>query len=247
MVSVSELSKKLNTSVVTIRKDLKLLAEQQLLTCVAGGAIPYQETAPAASYSSSFSGCSNLPLKRAVAQEAAKLISDGDSLIITSGSTPHLTLTYAAHAQRKRLKILTDSLKIAMDFCHYSDYQVIILGGEIYAKESFIHGRDAVRQASLYMADKAILTMDGVDADEGLTAFHVEGANTLQDILSRAKMRIIVADITKIGVESFCNIGPITLADVLVTNKTDAPEKLEILERIAQKGVEIRFAEAIKP
>ena len=175
MVSVSELSKKLNTSVVTIRKDLKLLAEQQLLTCVAGGAIPYQETAPAASYSSSFSGCSNLPLKRAVAQEAAKLISDGDSLIITSGSTPHLTLTYAAHSQRKRLKILTDSLKIAMDFCHYSDYQVIILGGEIYAKESFIHGRDAVRQASLYMADKAILTMDGVDADEGLTAFHVEG------------------------------------------------------------------------
>lgn len=191
MVSVTDLSKKLGTSVVTIRKDLKFLSEQQMLTCVSGGAIPYQETVQPSSYNSSFSGCVNLPLKRAVAQETSKLISDGDSLIVTSGSTPHLTLSYATHTQRKRVKVLTDSLKIAMDFCHYPDCQVIILGGEIYAQESFIHGRDAVRQASLYMADKAIMTVDGVDADAGLTLFRVEGANTLKDILARAKMRII--------------------------------------------------------
>ena len=57
------------------------------------------------------------------------------------------------------------------------------------------------------------------------------------------RMRIVAADITKIGVESFCNIGDITLANVLVTNRTRDPEKLAVLERIAAKGVTIQYAD----
>ena len=93
------------------------------------------------------------------------------------------------------------------------------------------------------MADKAIVTMDGVDPEAGLTTLRVEGADTLKSILTRARMRIVAADITKIGVESFCNIGDITLANVLVTNRTRDPEKLAVLERIAAKGVTIQYAD----
>lgn len=238
VVSVSELSKTLETSVVTVRKDLRLLEERQQLTRITGGAIPYQgpmhrPDGPAAG--------ETLPLKQAVARAAAELIQNGDSLIVTSGTTPHLTLSYAA--ARTDLKILTDSLNIATDFCSRSDYQVIILGGEIYTASAFVHGRDAVKQAGLYMADKAIVTMDGVDPEAGLTTLRVEGADTLKSILTRARMRIVAADITKIGVESFCNIGDITLANVLVTNRTRDPEKLAVLERIAAKGVTIQYAD----
>ena len=219
-------------------KDLRLLEERQQLTRITGGAIPYQgpmhrPDGPAAG--------ETLPLKQAVARAAAELIQNGDSLIVTSGTTPHLTLSYAA--ARTDLKILTDSLNIATDFCSRSDYQVIILGGEIYTASAFVHGRDAVKQAGLYMADKAIVTMDGVDPEAGLTTLRVEGADTLKSILTRARMRIVAADITKIGVESFCNIGDITLANVLVTNRTRDPEKLAVLERIAAKGVTIQYAD----
>ena len=182
----------------------------------------------------------NLDLKHAVAGEAAKFIENGDSLIVTSGATPHLTALYAH--ERKDLKIVTDSFHVAEDLCRRQDYQIILLGGELHTGSLFVHGRDAVRQASRYMADKAILTMDGVDPVAGLTTLRVEGADTLKSILERARFRIIVADITKIGTESFCHIGPITIADVLVTNETKDPEKLRLLEKIEEAGVIVKFA-----
>ncbi|MCI8418594.1 MAG: DeoR/GlpR transcriptional regulator [Lachnospiraceae bacterium] len=240
-VSVSELSGDLSTSVVTIRKDLQLLEEQGKLSRVAGGAVLCQKECGDITITGRVPQVRNMELKHVVARRAAQFIEDEDSLIVTCGATPHLTVAYAK--QQRNLKIVTDSLVIAEDLCRRPDYQVIILGGEIYTKDSFVHGRDAVRQANRYMADKAIVTMDGVDFRAGLTTLRVEGADTLKSILARARMRILVADITKIGMESFCHVGNIRDADVLVTNRTEEPEKLELLEQISQAGVTVEYAD----
>lgn len=239
-VSVSALSRELETSEVTIRKDLASMESRGLLKRVSGGAVPLWNGDLQENLFGRVPNVKNLELKHAVAREAAKYIDDGDSLIVTSGATPHLTALYANG--RKDLKIVTDSFYVADDLCRRQDYQVIILGGELHRGSHFVHGRDAVRQASRYMADKAIVTMDGVDPEAGLTTLRVEGADTLKSILERARFRIVVADITKIGAESFCNIGPITIADVLVTNETKDPEKIRLLKQIEEAGVTVKFA-----
>ena len=235
---MAELSRELATSEVTIRKDLASLETRGLLRRVSGGAVQIWDRK--GDLFQRVPRVKNLELKHAVAKEASKFIESGDSLIVTSGATPHLTALYAH--ERKDLKIVTDSFHVAGDLCRRQDYQIILLGGELHTGSLFVHGRDAVRQASRYMADKAILTMDGVDPDAGLTTLRVEGADTLKSILERARFRIIVADITKIGTESFCHIGPITIADVLVTNDTKDPEKLRLLEKIEEAGVVVKFA-----
>ena len=63
-----------------------------------------------------------------MAREASGFISDKDSVIITSGATPHLTELDAN--ERKNLKIVTDSFFVAADLCHRKDYQTIVLGGD---------------------------------------------------------------------------------------------------------------------
>ena len=237
-VSVTELSRELGVSEVTIRKDLAGMESRGLLKRLSGGAVPLWE-----GEKSPFSFVpkgENGELKHAVAREAAKYIQDGESVMVTSGATPHLTVLYAH--QRKNLKLVTDSFYVAQDLCRRADYQTILLGGELHRGSNFIHGRDAVRQAGRYMTDKAILTMDGVDPEAGLTTLRTEGADTLKSILDRARFRIIVADITKIGKESFCHIGPVTIADVLVTNETKDPEKLRLLKKIEEAGVIVKFA-----
>jgi len=239
-VSVAQLSRELGISEVTIRKDLAAMEERGLLKRVSGGAVLVWDSGGEDSLFQRVPRVKNLELKHKVAREAAKFIENGDSLIVTSGATPHLTALYAH--ERKDLKIVTDSFYVADDLCRRPDYQTIILGGELHTGNFFIHGRDAVRQASRYMADKAILTMDGVDPAAGLTTLRVEGADTLKSILERARFRIIVADITKIGTESFCHIGPITIADVLVTNETGDPEKLRLLKEIEEAGVTVKIA-----
>jgi len=239
-VSVSELSRELQISEVTIRKDLADMEDRGLLRRVSGGAVQVWEGDTEDTLFQHVPRVKNLRLKHAVAKEASALIEDGDSVIITSGATPHLTALYAG--ERTNLKIVTDSFYVAADLCRRKDYQTIVLGGELHKENYFVHGRDAVRQASRYMADKAILTMDGVDPEAGLTTLRVEGADALKSILARARFRIIVADITKIGAESFCHIGPITIADVLVTNETVDPEKLRLLKQIEEAGVIVKFA-----
>lgn len=239
-VSVVELSRELGISEVTVRKDLTEMESRGLLKRVSGGAVQIWNSGAEENLFQRVPRVKNLELKHAVAKEASKFIEDGDSLILTSGATPHLTALYAN--ARKDLKIVTDSFHVADDLCRRQDYQIIILGGELHTGSFFVHGRDAVRQASRYMADKAILTMDGVDPRAGLTTLRVEGADTLKSILERARFRIIVADITKIGTESFCHIGPITIADVLVTNETGDPEKLRLLKEIEDAGVIVKFA-----
>lgn len=243
-VSVAELSRELETSEVTIRKDLTAMEGCGLLKRVSGGAVPLWENDTEDALFQYVPKVQNMELRHAVAREAARFIEDGDAVIVTSGTTPHLTILYAN--ERKNLKIVTDSFYVASDLCRRPDYQTIILGGELHTGKFFVHGRDAVRQASRYMADKAILTMDGVDPEAGLTTLRVEGADTLKSILERARFRIIVADITKIGVESFCHIGDITVADVLVTNETDDPEKMRLLRQIEEAGVTVIFARDMK-
>ena len=241
-VSVTELSELLGVSVVTVRKDLKQLESTGQLSVISGGAVSYSQP----SIILDDAHCSvkgQFALKCAVAQMAASLIEDGDSLITTSGMTPHLTLAYAK--ARQNLKILTDSIPLAEEFCHRPDYQVIILGGEIDQADLFVHGRDAVHQAKLYMADKAIVTMDGISPTAGLTTKRLEGADTLKQILARSRMRIVVADSTKIGIESFCNVAPINKADILITNVTNDSKKMEILKEIENLGVKVFYAHPI--
>ena len=239
-VSVAELSRELQTSEVTIRKDLAQMEEKGLLKRVSGGAVRIWDPEEQDDRFRHVPKGKNLELKHQVAREAAKYIDDGDSVIITSGATPHLTALYAN--ERKNLKIVTDSFYVAADLCRRKDYQTIVLGGELHKEHFFVHGRDAVRQAGRYMADKAILTMDGVDPEAGLTTLRVEGADALKSILERTRFRIIVADITKIGTESFCHIGDITIADMLVTNETKDAEKLRLLKKIEEAGVVVKFA-----
>lgn len=239
VVSVSDLSREFGTSVATIRKDLQILEKQKEISRVPGGAVLLAEDRErkALLYGAN---TKNLELKHAVAKRAAELIEDKDSLVVTCGMTPHLTLRYADTCSN--LKVVTESLMLAEDLCRRPDYQVIILGGKIDKKDFFVHGCDALHQVNCYMANKAIVTMDGVDPDAGLTTLRNEGVDVLRSILRRARMRILVADSTKIGLESHCRVGDISYVDILVTNWTQEPEKQKILKRISDAGVRVLYA-----
>jgi len=239
-VSVSELSRELETSVVTIRKDLEILEKERKIDRISGGAVLHRddEVKKLIPYGP---GVKNVTLKEEAAKKAAEFIEDGDSLVVTSGLTTHLTLRCAGRCEN--LKIVTDSLMIAEEMCGRADYQVVILGGEIDETDYFVHGPDAVRQVNYYMADKAIVTMDGVDADAGLTTRRIEGNEMLRSVLRRARVRILVADSSKIGVKSDCLVDDLSCVDMLVTNWTADPDIRKELKKISDQGIRIVYAD----
>ena len=124
-VSVGELANIFGVSHETIRRDLKLLADNGHLDVVHGGAARRGMMEPSIAQR----GEENAEGKKAIAREAARMVADAGSVLIDSGTTT-AALTQELLG-RPGLTIFTNSLNHAVTLCRVSGNRVVILGGEI--------------------------------------------------------------------------------------------------------------------
>lgn len=234
-VRVSQLSEILGTTVVTIRSDLAALERNGYLERIPGGAVQAVKNY----YNLDFQRRKqeHMEYKKDIAVAASNLVNDGETLLINSGTTTFFT---AVELKRhKNLNIVTNSISVALELGAYPTFRVILLGGEINPQYSFTYGNDAMQQLKNYKADKAILSVDGIHNEIGLTTYHAEEAVINKLMMERARQTVIVADYTKLGHESFANIGAISNAHSWVTN--DCVDN-KLLSEIKASGIEVIMA-----
>lgn len=234
-VLVSQLSEELNATPVTIRNDLDALGRDGYLERVQGGAV--QKLRPPRSWGAQPAPQDGLAaVKQAIAAAAADRIRDGETLFINSGTT---TLCLAAAlAQHRNLNIVTNSIALAMELSAVASLRVLLLGGELNTQYAFTYGGDAQEQLGRYQADWAILSVDGVSADGGVTTYHAEEAIIDRMMVGRARKTMIVADHTKIGRDGFSHICPIDSVHLLVT---DPQCSRDAAARLGERGPEVLF------
>ena len=232
-VWVSELSVELGATPVTIRNDLAALGDEGLLDRVSGGAA--QRVNNYYNVELHLRRQDNDDIKKRIAEAAAEMISDGETLFINSGTTTYFTAIELK--KRKNLNIVTNSLPIAMELGTVSGFNVMLLGGEINTQYSFTCGINTLEQLRHFKADKTLLSMDGIDARCGLTTYHAEEAIINRTMIERSRETIITADHTKIGYESFSFVEELHTGLILVTDQQD-PEASS-LEDIKKTGVRI--------
>ena len=122
-VSVSELTAEFGVSLVTVRQDLKKLEDQGVLKRTHGGAVAVDN-----GYDTSTRMWNNYEKKQRIVQRAAGLVSDGETIIIETGSTCSLLAReLASHARRHT--VTPEQISRAMD---EKDYDVAQLD-ELYA------------------------------------------------------------------------------------------------------------------
>ncbi|MBE5753240.1 MAG: DeoR/GlpR transcriptional regulator [Clostridiales bacterium] len=211
-VYIADLSQLLGASLVTIRSDLDVLAEQGQLIRMAGGAVlPNEETSP------TFSPINNREAKQEIATTVAELIQDGSTLFINSGTT---TLLVAESLKtKKNLSIVTNSVPIATLLGKVPTFRIILLGGTINTQYAFTYGTDTQEQLNRYGADWAILSVDGVSPDGDISTCHAEEAIIDRLMITRAKKVLIVADSTKIGRTGFSYVSRCDNKIKILTNK----------------------------
>ena len=229
-VSVAELSQMLGVTPVTIRTDLTELEQEGRLIRIQGGAVPLSGTGEAAHGAP----VANLGPKQAIGEAVARLVRDGDTLFINSGTTCEQVA--AALGVRKNLNIVTNALQVAMALGDVPSFRVLLVGGELNAQYGFTHGGDAQEQLSKYQADWSILAVDGISVRGGVTTHHAEEAIIDRIMASGSARTLIVADGTKIGRTGFsrvCECGPgLTLV-------TDPEADLQALSRLEALGIKI--------
>lgn len=234
-VKVAELSRLFGISEVTIRNDLSELECLGMLERVHGGAVNTYR----AYYNMTLQerARTNAEEKKRIAAEVSSMISDGDTLMINSGTT---TLFIVQELKNiKNLTLVTNSISISQEVGHYRNIHVILLGGNFDPQYQFTYGDDAIEQLKRYKADKLILSVDGVSPEEGISTYHHFEAEVNRQMIARVNKTIVVADYTKIGRTNFARIASIESMDCLVTNKNAASQEID---EIRQRGVEIRLA-----
>jgi DeoR/GlpR family transcriptional regulator of sugar metabolism len=213
-VVMNDLVERFNVSDMTIRRDLDSLEGQGLLRRVRGGAVGAQGR----SYEPPFlvRNSKNQEEKQRIAQAAADLIENGDSIALDVGTT---TLEIAHQLSEKRnLTIVTACLHVANVLAQHPDIRVIVTGGILRPTELSLVGHLAERAFREFFVDKLFLGVGGIDFDAGLTEFNLEDALVKRAAIQNAKETIVVADSSKFGRVAFTEIAPLSAMSRLITD-----------------------------
>ena len=234
-VKVMDLAERLDVSGATIRKDLRMLESRNLLHRTHGSASPNRSNVIDLPVQEK-SGI-NAELKLAIAREADKLIEEGDSILLTSGSTIE---AFARHLQPKgTLNVVTPSIRVGIYLSEKEDTNIMMLGGRLIVKSLSV--RDAYTEEGLkdVRCNKAFFSCDGFDFDGGVTTAFVAEARVTDSMLNVASEVILLADSTKLGKNGFGKICDITRVDTLITD-----EKLpqSIKQKFEAEGVKVLLA-----
>jgi len=230
---VTELSDEINVSLVTIRHDLEELESEGLLKRTHGGAVINRNS----KYTNDFEDRLKLKSeeKRKIAQATADLIHDGDSLIISVGST--CAYICSELKNKKNLIVITNALHVMNSLSDDNNNTLFFLGGHFDREMQITIGDDVCEQLAKYKVDKLIIGMDGVDLAAGATSYnHVEDA-IMRQMIAQASERILVADDSKIGKATFARITDLTDFNVLITNYSAKNEQK--LKEIEDAGIKV--------
>jgi len=233
IVTVSELSKILNTSPSTIRRDLKILEKQKVIGRFHGGIVT---RSPRALFSER--EMQNKEEKRMIGSAAAKLIKDGDTIILDAGTTTAQIAQNMGH--KKNVVVITTAINIARLLQGKPGLKVILTGGLLNVETDSLVGALTRETFSKINADIAFLGCAAISIDLGVMYPDLDIVETKKAIVKSAKKIIIVADHTKFNKVSLASAFSITAVDKIVTDDKLPQESAELLK---VKGVEVIIAE----
>ena len=235
-VRVVELAEQLNVSGATIRKDLRIMESKHLLHRTHGSASPSRANVvdlPVQEKSNI-----NAESKLAIAKVADGLIEEGDSILLTSGSTIEI---FAKILQPKGvINAVTPSIRVGIYLSEKENVNIMMLGGRLNVKSLSV--RDAYTEEGLkyVRCSKAFFSCDGFDFDGGVTTAFVAEARVTDSMLNVASEVILLADSTKLGKSGFGKICDMSRVDTLITD-SGLPQSMK--ERFEEEGVRVIIAD----
>lgn len=237
-VSIKDICKKYGVSEVSVRKDLNMLHERNLLVRTRGGAIRLPESDNSSDISINYKRLYYYKEKQLIGRLAASLINDGETILLDSGTT---TLEIARNLQRfSKLTIITNALNIAVELLKYKRFNVIMLGGYLRETSQSTVGPIAESDLKIFYCDKFFLGVDSFTIESGLSTPNIEEANLNQVMISMSKKVIAVLDSSKFNKRSFVFIAPVNKINTVVT---DSGIPANVKRQLKSMNIEVLVAE----
>lgn len=209
---LSDLADTLEVSESTIRRDLDVLEEQGSAKRTHGG-VYYTGPSPQLPHFDRRQAA-QLDEKRLIAQAAAELIDEGDTVLLDGGST---TYELARLLVQRALQIVTNSLPVANLFTASDRADLVLIGGYVHTRTGVCLGPYANHMLADLTVRRAVLSVSGV-SDKGFYNSNQLLVGTEQAMMRAADEVIVVADSSKFGHSSLALLCGLSDIDLLVVD-----------------------------
>ena len=214
-VRVADLVEKFNISESTIRRDLVQLEAQNYLKRVHGGAVPVQNKFIEKSFNDKSSQF--VKQKDLIAQYAASLVVEGDSIYLDSGTTTYEMIKYL---KDKDIVVVTNGLSHVESLIE-CNIPCFVLGGKVKQKTKAVVGYEAISALGRYRFDKCFMGSNGVHSLHGFTTPDPEEAMIKENAIKASNNVFILVDDSKFGEVSFTRFAEIGEATIITNSEDD--------------------------
>lgn len=217
--SVANLAKQFSVTEETIRRDLKTLEAERLVTRSHGGAF-IQEGVENSIDASILIGA-YVDEKRVIARRARRLISNGDTIFLDSSTSAYWL---AEEIKDMRLTILTNNLSIINLLSKSPSIRLVSIGGIYSSEANSFYGEIALSSLDSHYLDATFFSCRSISLDNGITESTERWMTLRREAIRRSNHSYVLADHTKFGRTSFLRICGFDAVGAIVTDEALEPE-----------------------
>ena len=228
-IRIEELCELFSVTSETIRRDLNILEQKNVLKKVHGGAILPMQHMKESSFTIRYA--ENLKDKQIIAELASRFIHKNETLLLDA-STSAFCLAEKIESYSE-IMIITHSLKI-LETLSYGSPKVIGLGGELDSTVGAFIGTQTLSAIENLYATHGFISCNGLDAKLGILDITPAEAAIKEKILHHSSKRYLLIDSSKLKKVGLVRIKHIDMIDYFITNTCPSKEWLKFFKD--QKG-----------
>jgi DeoR/GlpR family transcriptional regulator of sugar metabolism len=232
-VSIETLSRELGVGPSTVRRNLQHLADEGRIVRTYGGAT-LPETAGLRAADHPIDGA-----KRRIAVAALGLVGDGDTIVISSGTTAFEFARELVRSALTDLTVITNSLDIAQLLVDRQGFQVVVLGGVARPGMRSLLGSLTELACRELQADTLFMGAGAVRPEIGVMNDYMPEVVTDRALRSMARRVVVLADSSKFESVSPAIVLPMSEVAVVVTDEGIDPRTVDVLRR---RGIDVVVA-----
>jgi DeoR/GlpR family transcriptional regulator of sugar metabolism len=227
-ISVQEAALYFGVAEETIRRDLSALESRKLLVRTHGGAV-LSDSKPEISYE--MRKRINISGKDSIGKEAAKLVSDGDTIILDASTSAFFL---ARHIKNKKgVTVISNAENVIKELSETEEIEVISTGGVLRRKSMSYVGRIAEESLRNYRANKLFFSCMGFSLQNGLTDSNGQESDMKKIMISCSQTICLLCDHTKFDRVGYASTAGAEDIDMLITDRplsADLSHKITALD-----------------
>ena len=235
-VNIKDLAEKLEVTEMTIRRDLRELSKENIVTLISGGAVLKRNSpidTDEEKYLIQTAESLMLEEKIKISRKAASLVDPNDVIIIDTGSTTENLPKFIP--ENIPLTVVCYALNILFNVYENKNWKLVFPGGYFHDNTLMFESPEGIEVIKRIRANKAFVSAAGVSEKLGVTCATDYEKETKKAIIESSNTKILLVDSSKFGKIKISHFADLTDFDIVITDSGISKECEEIIKNIGVK------------